>query len=220
MFRKGMRWRALGIREPVRGLKVVRSGKRRTWPETCQSLHPLAICFWLSVKKNSLWNVKRPNPGQSVVFNAENFNNTITHCGSHCLCHVFQVCSQHQVLDVQGSQPHDSRVQRRELQSLNTTPGRHNSQKRARHKGGDLDVVDLLILIILLVLTLLMMVILIFLTMVILTLLIMLISWLPTLILFQNLAEILSERDTISHTMQVILCMFVVCTFFVKVSKM
>ena len=30
MFRKGMRWRALGIREPVRGLKVVRSGKRRT----------------------------------------------------------------------------------------------------------------------------------------------------------------------------------------------
>ena len=88
---------------------------------------------------------------------------------------------------MQGAQPHDSGVQRRELQSLNTTPGRHNSQKRARHKGGDLDVVDLLILIILLVLTLLMMVILTLLTMLILTLLIMLIptllilliSWLP-----------------------------------------
>ena len=48
-----------------------------------------------------------------------------------------------QVLDMQGAQPHDSGVQRRELQSLNTTPGRHNSQKRARHKGGDLDVVYL-----------------------------------------------------------------------------
>ena len=99
----------------------------------------------------------------------ENFGNTITHC--HCLCHVCQVCSQDQALDVQGAQPHDSGVQRRELQSLNTTPGRHNSQKRARHKGGDLDVVDLLILFILLVLTLLMMVILTLLTMVILTLL-------------------------------------------------
>ena len=100
---------------------------------------------------------------------------------------------------MQGAQPHDSGVQRRELQSLNTTLGRHNSQKRARHKGGDLDVVDLLILFILLVLTFLTMLILTllkimvltFLTMVILTLLIMLIStllvllisWLPQKIL-------------------------------------
>ena len=100
---------------------------------------------------------------------------------------------------MQGAQPHDSGVQRRELQSLNTTLGRHNSQKRARHKGGDLDVVDLLILLILLVLTLLMMVILTLLklsvltllTMVILTLLIMLISTLLILLIYRLPQKIL-----------------------------
>ena len=99
---------------------------------------------------------------------------------------------------MQGAQPHDSGVQRRELQSLNTTPGRHNSQKRARHKGGDLDVVDLLILLILLVLTLLMMVILTLLTMLILTLLIMLISTLLILLISWLPQEILhfSQRKS------------------------
>ena len=93
---------------------------------------------------------------------------------------------------MQGAQPHDSGVQRRELQSLNTTPGRHNSQKRARHKGGDLDVVDLLILLILLVLTLLMMVILTLLTMVILTLLKLSVLTLLTMVILTLLIMLIS----------------------------
>ena len=89
---------------------------------------------------------------------------------------------------MQGAQPHDSGVQRRELQSLNTTPGRHNSQKRARHKGGDLDVVDVVDI----VLTLLMMVILTLLTMVILTLLKLSVLTLLTMVILTLLIMLIS----------------------------